>query len=213
MTYFADERRGLLSIVAMNYPYRFLQEQFGCSPNTVTAARVHSILFGRGGTPPPKFQFRRQCVSPSVLEELSDFFMRDDVSRPSSCRSIVVDGEETPVRYWKDSINNLVNQHLLEFPSGVKRTYIYSHIPPSFSSDSMLAGLCNICDEYGHSNYDKLLSLMSEIEQKVDTWPQLTGNGFHLHKHFNFWHKSFKIRKCKPPFFHSSCFTCSIVYS
>lgn len=167
MTYFADERRRLLSIVAMEYPYRFLQEQFGCSPNTVTAARVHSILFGRGGTPPPKFKFRRQCVNPSVLEELSDFFMRDDVSRPSSCRSIVVDGEETPVGYWKGSIKNLVNQYLLEFPSGVKRTYIYSHLPPSFRSDSMLAGLCNICDEYGHSNYDKLLSLMSEIEQKV----------------------------------------------
>ena len=31
----------------------------------------------------------------------------------------------------------------------------------------MLAGLCNICDEYGHSNYDKLLSVLSEIEQKV----------------------------------------------
>ena len=27
MTYFADERRRLLSIVAMDYPYRFLQEQ------------------------------------------------------------------------------------------------------------------------------------------------------------------------------------------
>ena len=49
----------------------------------------------------------------------------------------------------------------------MKRTYIYSHLPPSFRSDSMLAGLCNICDEYGHSNYDKLLSLLSEIEQKV----------------------------------------------
>ena len=113
MTYFADERRRLLSIVAMDYPYRFLQEQLGCSPNTVTAARVHSILFGRGGTPPPKFKFHRSCVSPSVLEELSDFFMRDDVSRPSSCRSIVVDGEETPVRYCTDSIKNLVNQYLL----------------------------------------------------------------------------------------------------
>ena len=103
MTYFADERRRLLSIVAMDYPYRFLQDQFSSSPNTVTAARVHSILFGRGGTPPPKFKFHRSCVSPSVLEELSDFFMRDDVSRPSSCRSIVVDGEETPVRYCTDS--------------------------------------------------------------------------------------------------------------
>ena len=119
MTCFANERRRLLSIVAMDYPYRFLQEQFACSPNTVTAPRVHSILLSCGGTPPPKFKFRHQCVSPSVLEELSDFFIRDDVSRPSSCRSIVVDGEETPVRYWKDSIKNLVNQYLIEFPYGV----------------------------------------------------------------------------------------------
>lgn len=52
----ADERRRLLSIVAMNYPYCFLQEMFGCSSKTVTAAKVHSILFGRGGTPPTKFK-------------------------------------------------------------------------------------------------------------------------------------------------------------
>ena len=119
------------------------------------------------GTPPPKFKFRRQWVSLSVVEDLSDFFMRDDVSRPSSYRRVVVDGEETPVRYWKDSIKNLVNQYLLVFPFGVKRTYIYSHLQPSFRSDSMFARLCNICDDYGHSNYDKLLSVMSEIEHIV----------------------------------------------
>ncbi|KAJ7331137.1 hypothetical protein OS493_020839 [Desmophyllum pertusum] len=94
----------------MDYPYRFLQEEFGCSPNTITAAKVHCILFGRGGSPPATFKFSRQCVSTAVLEELSEFFMRDNVSRPSSCRSIMVDNEETPVRYWKDSIKNLVNQ-------------------------------------------------------------------------------------------------------
>lgn len=32
VTYYADERRRLLSIVAMDYPYRFLQGQFGCIP-------------------------------------------------------------------------------------------------------------------------------------------------------------------------------------
>lgn len=104
ITCYADERRRLLSIVAMDYPYRFLQEQFGCSPNTITAAKVHCILFGRGGTPPATFKFSRQCVKPAILEELSEFFMRDNVSRPSSCRSIMVNNEETPVRYWKDSI-------------------------------------------------------------------------------------------------------------
>lgn len=167
MTYFADERRRLLSIVAMDYTYRFLQEQFGCSPCIVTAVRVHAILFGRGGTPPSKCKFQRQCVSPAVLEELSEYFMRDDVSRPSSCRSILVDGQETPVRYWKDSIKNLVNQYLLEYPNGVKRTYIYSHLPPSFRSDTMLAGLCNLCDDHGHSNYDKMQTLLYDIERNA----------------------------------------------
>ena len=165
ITCYADERRRLLSIVAMDYPYRFLQEQFGCSPNTITAAKVHCILFGRGGTPPATFKFSRQCVNPAILEELSEFFMRDNVSRPSSCRSIMVNNEETPVRYWKDSIKNLVDQYLLEFPGGVKRTYIYSHLPANFRTNTMLAGLCNLCDDYGHSNYEKLLCLLNDVEQ------------------------------------------------
>ena len=37
-----------------------------------------------------------------------------------------MDGEEMPVRYWKDNVKELVNQYLLEFPNGVKRTYIYT---------------------------------------------------------------------------------------
>ena len=105
----ADERRRLPSNLAMDYPYRFLQEMFGCSSKTVTAAKVHLILFSRGGTPPSQFKFK-QCVSPEVLKELSEFFKRDNVSRPSSCRSVVMDGEETPVRYWKDNVKELVNQ-------------------------------------------------------------------------------------------------------
>ena len=76
-------------------------------------------------------------VCPAVLEELSQFLLRDDVSRPSSCMSVIVDGQETPVRYWTDSIKILVNQYLLEFHNGVKRTYIYSHLPPSFRSDNV----------------------------------------------------------------------------
>lgn len=40
-----DEKRRLLSIVAGDFPYRTLQQLFGCSPNTVTATRVHCLLF------------------------------------------------------------------------------------------------------------------------------------------------------------------------
>lgn len=65
-----------------------------------------------------------------------------------SCRSVIVDNQETPVRHWKDSIKSLVNQYLLEFPNGVKRTFIYS-----------------LCDDYGHSNYDKMQALLDEVER------------------------------------------------
>ena len=112
---YSDEKRRLLSIVAMDYPYSILQSYFRCSSKTVTAARVHCILFGRGGVPVDKFKFTRQCVSAQVLEELTEFLYRD-VSRPSSCRSVLVEGEETAVRYWQDTVKGLINQYLLEFP-------------------------------------------------------------------------------------------------
>lgn len=169
LTTYGDERRRLLSIIAMDYPYRILQELFGCSPNTVTAAKVHCILFGRGGRPPSKFKFSRQCVSADVLKELSEFFQRDNVSRPSSCRSVVVDGEETPIQYWKDNVKELVKQYLLEFPGGVKRTYVYTHLPPNFRYNTMLAGLCNLCDEFGYLNVEKLTCFLSDVERATTT--------------------------------------------
>ena len=43
---YGDEKRRLLSIVATDFPYRTLQELFGCSPNTVTAARVFCLDVG-----------------------------------------------------------------------------------------------------------------------------------------------------------------------
>lgn len=69
--------------------------------------------------------------APTCFEELSDYIQRDDVSRASSCRSIIVNGEETPVWYWKDIIDTIIQQYCLEFPRGVKRTCIYTHLPPN----------------------------------------------------------------------------------
>ena len=165
LTSYADEWHRLLSILAMDYPYRLLQELFGCSPNTVTAAKVHCILFGRGGTPPPKFKFSRQCVSPEVLRELSEFVERDNESRPSSCRSIIVNGQETPIHYCNDRVKELVNQNLLEFPNGVNRNKNYTHMIPNFPYNTMLAGLCNWRDEFGHSNYNNFTSLLEGIQR------------------------------------------------
>ena len=116
----------------MDYPYNMLQDLFHCSSKTIAVAKVNCILFSCGGTPPAKFKSTRQCVSPDVLMELSEFFNRESISRPSSCRSVITDGEETPVRYWKDNVKEIVNQYLLEFPNRVKPTFIYTHLPPQF---------------------------------------------------------------------------------
>lgn len=70
----------------------------------------------------------------------------------------MVEGEETAVRYWQDTIKGLVDQYLLEFPNGVKRTYIYTHLPTNFRMDTMLAGSCNLCDDF-----DELCSFIQEV--------------------------------------------------
>ncbi len=110
LTFNGEERQRILLIVAMGYPYAVLQELFKCSSKTVAASNNHCILFGHGGTLPAKFKFRRQCVSPDILNKLLKLFHRESVSRTSLCRSIMKDGRETPVRHWKDNIKELVNQ-------------------------------------------------------------------------------------------------------
>ena len=82
---YGDEKRRLLSIIASDYSYGYLQKVLGCSPNTAAAARVHHILFGRGGVPPPHLEFKRQRVSPDIIEEVTEFLHRDDITRTSSC--------------------------------------------------------------------------------------------------------------------------------
>ena len=92
---FGDECRRLLSIVAQDFSMSELQKYFPCSKSTITAARVHAILFGKGGAPRDGYTFTRQAVSPEIIHELQDFLMQDDISRPSSCRSVLLDGQET----------------------------------------------------------------------------------------------------------------------
>jgi len=136
-------------------PPRHLQRYFQCSSKTITAAKVHCILFGHGGVPSDKYKITRQCVNAQVLEELTGFFYQNDGPRVSSCRSVMVWGQDT--------IKELVDQYLLEFPNGVKKTYIYTHLPTNFCKDTMLAGLCNLCDDFGHSNVDELCSFIDKV--------------------------------------------------
>lgn len=134
--------------------------------STITVARVHAILFGRGGVPRDDLSFTRQAVSPEVVQEFQDFISQDDISRPSSCRSVLVQGKETGVRYWQCNIKNVIQQYQLKFPDGVKRTYIYTHLPKHFRRNSMLAGLCNLCDDFGHSNFESLLLLVDDLKSE-----------------------------------------------
>ena len=172
----SDERRRLLSIVAWDFSQSVLQSYFHCSKSTITAARVHAILFGRGGVPQGGLRFTRQAVSPEIIQEFQEFLHQDDISRPSSCRSVLVDGKETGVRYWQCDIKDVIQQYQLKFPNGVKRSYIYAHVPKNFRSNSMLAGLCNLCDDFGHSNFDSLLCLLDDLKNEgvlADSHPQL----------------------------------------
>ena len=43
----------------------------------------------------------RTRLSPEVIHEFDEFLHQDEISRPSSCRSVLVDGKETGVRYWQ----------------------------------------------------------------------------------------------------------------
>lgn len=52
---------------------------------------------------------------------------------------------------------------LLEFPGNVKRSYIYGHIPKNFRSNTMLAGLCNLCEDYGYSNFANLKAFVQKL--------------------------------------------------
>ena len=168
---FGDERRRLLSIAALDCSQTTLQSYFACSKGTITAARVHALLFGRGGSPRDGLKFTRQAVSPDVVLEFQQFIEQDHIARPSSCRSVLVDKTETAVRYWQYDIKDVIHQYQLKFPNGLKRTYIYTHMPKNFRTNSMLAGLCNLCDDYGHSNFDSLLELLDDLncEDVLDT--------------------------------------------
>ena len=110
-----DERRRLLSIVARDFSMSDLQDYFPGLKSTITAARVHAILFGRGGVPRDGLSFTKQAVSPEVIQEFQSFITQDDISTPSSRRSVLVDGKETGVRYWQCDIRQVIQQYQLKF--------------------------------------------------------------------------------------------------
>ena len=71
--------------MAKEYPQSVLVELLECS--TVTAARVHAMLFGSGGVQPESLKFTCQRVSQHVLDKLADYLL-NDVSRPSLRRHL-----------------------------------------------------------------------------------------------------------------------------
>ena len=72
---YGDEKRRLLSIVATDFPYRTLQQLFGCSPNTVSAATVHCLLFGRGGILPLNLNSLESVSALRSLRNSLNFFI------------------------------------------------------------------------------------------------------------------------------------------
>ena len=90
---------------------------------------------------------------------------------------MLVDGKETGVRYWQCDIKDVIQQYQIKFPDGLKRTYIYSHLPKNFRMNTMLAGLCNLCDDYGHSNFESIHLLLDDLK-KVGVLPAAAHSEF-----------------------------------
>ena len=132
--------------MALDFPQSVLQSYFHCSKRTTTAARVHCLLFERGGSPQDGLKFTRQAVSPETIHGFYQFIEQDDISRPYHA--------ETAVRYWQYDVKDVIPQYQLKFPNGLKRTYIYMHLPKNFGMNSMLTGLCNL---------NSLLPLLDEL--------------------------------------------------
>ena len=74
-----------------------------------------------------------------------------------------MNGDESPVHYWQSSVRDVIQQYLLVFPGGVKRGFIYGHVPKNFCTNTMLAGLCNLCEDYGYSNFASLKDLVDKV--------------------------------------------------
>ena len=152
-------------------------------------------MFGRGGVPHEGLKFTRQVLSQDVIQEFLGFLHRDDISRPSSCRSVLVDDVETPVCYWKHSLKDIIQQYLVEFPSGVKKSFIYSHLPTNFRMDTMLAGLCNICDDCGHTNFDNMETEIEEIGESTNL--DVKGVSQQLRQYQRFLKTKYACQVCK----------------
>ena len=118
----------LLSIVANDFSYAYLEKKFGCSSNRITAAKVHAIWLGGEGVPPSELKFTCERVGQEVLETLTDFLKRSDFPRPSSCRSVLVNGNETAVHYWLDTVKTTIDQYLLRVS---RRCQAYLHLHTS----------------------------------------------------------------------------------
>ena len=128
---------------------------------TVTAARVHCILLWRGSVPAEMFKFTRQCMGADVLEKLTEFLYRYNVSRASSCRGSRYKVRRQRTGTGKTQFKTFWTCTRSSFQ--MKRTYIYTHLPTNFRMNTTLAGLSNICDDFGYSNLNELCTLIEGV--------------------------------------------------
>ena len=52
---------------------------------------------------------------------------------------------------------------MLQFSDGVKRSYIYAHLPKNYHANTMLAGLCNLWKDFGYANFANLQELIQKM--------------------------------------------------
>ena len=75
-----------------------------------------------------------------------------------------------------------INPKILYSP---KRTHVYTHLPCNFHKSTMLAGLCNLCDDFGHANLCALLHTLFPKLKQQQLMVMVLLRGYEHIKHFS----------------------------
>ena len=190
----SEERIRILSCVANNFTNKDLKAKFryktncenevSCTDYEITQARLHSQIFGPGLEKPPHKKMPRQFYTPvEDIAFLLDFIHSSDCVEPSSYRTATCEGKRKswisdlmgggsqPVLWLKQNKNRLYEKYAEESKRNrrrtISKTMFYQGLEAgNFRELQEMAGLCNICTEYGAENFDNLYSVVDKLEKE-----------------------------------------------
>ena len=193
----SEEQIQILSHVAGHFTNEELKEKFlykansdievPCTDYKITQAKLHSQLFGPGLEKPSSKVSLRQFYTP--VEDISfllEFIHSSDCVEPSPYRTATCEGKRKSwisdlmgggaqlVLWLKHNKSKLYEKYAEESKRNgrrtISRTMFYQGLDAgNFKEVKEMAGLCNICREYGAENFENLLKCADRLETEWNT--------------------------------------------